>query len=204
MFAVHQALVGAVDLAPTLVGGAGDDPDRVEVIGSFYENVLEFLHVHHGGEDALVYPLLHERCTGERTLLDRIGSQHSLLDEPTAQAREAIVAWRADPSAAGADQVTELLGVIGEALRPHLEEEENLVLPIASAWISPEEWGEIPGHALRSFQADKPWLALGLIRERLTEEQSAAMLAGMPPQLQTVWTEQWEPAFTAFIGEVRQ
>ena len=30
------------------------------------------------------------------------------------------------------------------------------------------------------------------------------MLSGMPPELQTLWTDQWEPAFNGFIAEVRQ
>jgi hypothetical protein len=42
-----------------------------------------------------------------------------------------------------------------------------LILPIASKWISPEEWGRLPGHVMMSFRADKPWLVFGLVREQL-------------------------------------
>jgi Hemerythrin HHE cation binding domain len=72
MFAVHKALTGALDAAPTYVAKAGVDSERVDVIGSFYENVIELLHVHHAGEDELVYPLLEERCTESRSELERI------------------------------------------------------------------------------------------------------------------------------------
>lgn len=204
MIAVHQALVGALDAAPALVGRAGDQPERVEVIGSFCENVLEFLHAHHAGEDELIYPVLEERCAGEKAALERIDAQHSLLNEPMEEARVAIAAWRADPSVDGGQAVVNLIGTVDETLRPHLAEEESTVLPIAGAWMSPEEWGQLPGHALRSIRTDKPWLALGLVRERLTPEQRDQMLSGMPPELQTLWTEQWEPAFTSFMAEVHQ
>ena len=70
--------------------------------------------------------------------------------------------------------------------------------------MSPEEWGQLPGHALQSFRGDKPWLALGLVRENLSDEQREGMLAGMPAPLQSLWTEQWGPAFDAFIAEVRR
>ena len=203
MFAVHQALLEALDAAPTLIAGTGDSPERVEVIGSYYENVLEFLHVHHAGEDELIYPVLEERCADDKAVLERIDAQHRLLDEPMEKAREAIAAWRAAPSTESGQTVLELIGVIDETLRPHLGEEETVVLPIASAWISPEEWQQLPGHALQSFSTDKPWLALGLVRERLTSDQRDQMLAGMPPHLQTLWAQQWEPAFTSFIAEVR-
>jgi hypothetical protein len=203
MFAVHQALIGALDAAPTLVAGAGNRPDRVETIGSYYENILEFLHVHHQGEDELVYPLLEERCPDQMALLQRIDDQHRLLDEPMVAARAAVAAWRADPTPANGQAVIELMATIDETLRPHLGEEEEVVLPIASAWMSPEEWAQLPGHALQTFQADKPWLALGLVYEGLSPEQQTGMLAGMPPPLQSLWSEEWSPAFNAFIAEVR-
>jgi len=204
MIAVHQALMGALDAAPTLVGAAGDKPDRADPVGSYFENVLEFLHVHHAGEDELIYPVLEERCVDDKETLERIAAQHSLLDEPMQEARSAIAAWRSSPSVDGAQTVITLIATIDETLRPHLGEEENEVLPIASAWISPDEWAQLPGHALQSFSGDKPWLALGLVRERLTPEQNDRMLSGMPPELQTLWTDQWEPAFNGFIAEVRQ
>jgi hemerythrin-like domain-containing protein len=203
MIAVHQALVGALDAAPTLVQGAGDSSDRVEVIGSYFENVLEFLHVHHAGEDELIYPILEERCIEDKAMLERIDAQHGLLNGPMDEARTAIAAWRADPSIDRGRAVVDLIGSIDETLTPHLEEEESEVLPIASAWISPEEWALLPGHALQSFSADKPWLALGLVRERLTSDQRDRMLSGMPPPLQSLWTQEWEPAFNGFIAEVR-
>ncbi len=203
MFAVHQAITAALDEAPQLVSGTGDSAERVEVIGSFYENLLEFLHVHHTGEDELIYPVLEERCADEKAMLERIDAQHTLLDEPMKEARAAIAAWRAAPSTEGAGDVVRLLGAIDETLRPHLGDEETFVLPVASAWISPEEWAELPGHALQTFQGDKPWLALGLVREQLTSDQNDKMLSGMPPPVRTLWTEQWEPAFTSFIAEVR-
>ncbi len=203
MIAVHRALVEALEAAPDLVGGAGDDGERVEVIASYYENVLEFLHVHHTGEDELIYPILEERCAEHKEVLKEIDAQHSLLNDPMNEARMAIATWRASPSVEGGHEVISLIGTIDAVLRPHLDDEETTVLPIASAWISQDEWARLPGHALQSFSADKPWLALGLVRERLTEEQKDQMLSGMPQQLQTVWTEQWEPAFTAFITRVR-
>jgi hypothetical protein len=42
------------------------------------------------------------------------------------------------------------------------------------------------------------------VREQFNQEQRDAMLAGMPPEMRTMWTEQMEPAFDAFIAEVRR
>ena len=204
MYAVHTALLGALDAAPACVASAEVDPERVEVIGSFIENVIEFLHVHHSGEDDLLYPLLQQRCAERRRELERIDDQHKLLSAPMDAGRSAVATWRAKPSTEHAQAVIGAVASIVETLRPHLAEEETVVLPLATKWISPEEWGQQAGHNMMSFRADKPWLMLGLVREQLDQEHREGMLAGMPPEMRTMWTQQMEPAFNAFIAEVRQ
>jgi hemerythrin-like domain-containing protein len=203
MYAVHKALLGGLDLAPDGVAKAGVDPERVEVIGSFLENVIEFLHVHHSGEDELLYPLLEERCAGSRSELERIDDQHKLLYAPMDAGRSAVASWRAQPSTDQAQAVVAAIASIAETLRPHLVDEEAVVLPLATKWISPEEWGQQAGHNMMSFRADKPWLMLGLVREQLDQAHRDNMLAGMPPEMRTMWTEQMEPAFKTFMAEVR-
>jgi hemerythrin-like domain-containing protein len=204
MYAVHKALTEALDAVPAYVAKAGLDSERVEVIGSFYENVIEFLHAHHAGEDELVYPVLEQRCPESRSELERINEQHTLLHAPMDAGRSAVAAWRAAPSSDNAQAVIDALASIAEPLRPHLAEEETVLLPIATKWISPEEWGRLPGHHMMSFRADKPWLAMGLVREQLDQEHRDGMLAGMPPEMRTMWTERMEPAFNAFIAELRR
>ena len=140
MYAVHKALIGALDAAPAYVATAEPDSERVEVIGSFYENVIEFLHVHHTGEDELIYPLLEERCPESRSELERIDDQHNLLHAPMDAGRSAIASWRAAPSTDRARAVIDVIGSIAEPLRPHLAEEEAVMLPIASKYMSPEEF----------------------------------------------------------------
>jgi hemerythrin-like domain-containing protein len=204
MYAVHNALTNALDAAPAYVAKAGVDAERVEVIGSFYENVIEFLHVHHTGEDELIYPVVEERCAESRSELERINDQHKLLHAPMDAGRTAVATWREAPSTENAQAVIAAIGSIAEPLRPHLAEEEAVLLPLASKSMSPEEFGRLPGHHMMIFRADKPWLMLGLVREQLDEEHRDGQLAGMPPEMRTMWTEQMEPAFNAFIADVRR
>jgi hemerythrin-like domain-containing protein len=204
MLAVHKALTSALDPASAYVTTAGVDPERVDVIGSFYENVIEFLHVHHTGEDELIYPVLEERCAEHRLELERIDEQHKLLHGPMEAARSAIANWEAKPSSESAQAVIDAIASISDPLRPHLGEEETVMLPIAAKWMSPEEFGRLPGHHMMIFRADKPWLMMGLVREQLDQEHRDGMLAGMPPEMRTMWTEQMEPAFNTFVAEVRR
>lgn len=204
MYAVHKAILGALDAAPECVARAGDDSGRVDLAGSFYENVIEFLHVHHSGEDELIYPVLEQRCTQLRSEIERIDLQHNLLYAPMDAGRSAVATWRAAPSSANAQAVIDAIASIAETLRPHLAEEETVMLPLATKWISPEEWGRQASHNMMSFRADKPWLMLGLVREQLDQEHRDGMLAGMPPEMRNAWTEQMEPAFNALVAKVRR
>ena len=47
------------------------------------------------------------------------------------------------------------------------------------------------------------WLILGLIRERMNDEQRAGMLAHMPPPAAEMWTSVGEPSFKEMMGESR-
>src|SRR5207248_10889930 len=118
--------------------------------------------------------------------------------------RSAIAARGAAPSTGNAPAVIDAMVSIAEPLRPHLTEEETVLLPIASKRMSSEEFGRLPGHHMMSFRADKPWLMLGLVREQLDQEHRDGMLANMPLEMRTMWTEQMEPAFRVFIAEVRR
>ena len=118
--------------------------------------------------------------------------------------RSAAATWRAAPSTNNAQTVIDAMGSIAAALRPHLAAEETVVLPIATKWISPEEWESMAGHSMMSFRADKPWLMVGLVREQLDQEHRDGMLAGMSPETRATWTDRMEPAFNTFIADVRR
>src|SRR4051794_18746758 len=66
MVAVHAVFRQALATAPRIVGGASrTDRQHAANVASFYANLLAFLHVHHEGEDALLWPKLLERSPAE-------------------------------------------------------------------------------------------------------------------------------------------
>jgi iron-sulfur cluster repair protein YtfE (RIC family) len=202
MYAVHGVFRDTLGAAPTLVGGiAHGDAERVALIANYYENILSFLEAHHDGEEHLVFPLLRERCAGNEALMDHMNDQHhealALLDE----ARVSLAAWPGGDAAAQA-AAQERLNVLCSHLLEHLNEEEAKVLPLAAEHLSMEEWGALPGHGMANFHGDKIWLILGLIRERMTDDQRAAMMAHMPPPALEMWTGFGEQAFKDYSSVV--
>jgi hypothetical protein len=202
MFAVHGVFRDCLGAAPTLVGGiAPGDTARVALIANYYENILSFLESHHDGEEKLVFPLLRQRCAGNDALIDHMDEQHHEALALMREARSSLAAWPGGDAAAQ-QAAQDRLGELCSHLSEHLGEEEQKVLPLAGEHLSMEEWGALPEHGMANFDGDKIWLILGLIRERMTEGQRAAMMAHMPPPALEMWSGFGEQAFKDYSTEV--
>jgi hypothetical protein len=121
----------------------------------------------------------------------------ALLEE----AKVSLAAWPGGDAAAQA-AAQERLDQLCSHLLEHLNEEETKVLPLAAEHLSMEEWGALPGHGMANFHGDKIWLILGLIRERMTDDQRAAMMAHMPPPALEMWTGFGQQAFKDYSSVV--
>ena len=202
MYPVHDAFRDTLSAAPQLVGSvAGSDEARRELVGNFYRNIIAFLHVHHEGEEELIFPLLRDRCPGDLALVDVIASQHRDVDDLVDRSVSFLDQW-ATGSAEAQAQCAETLKTLGVVMTRHLSDEEEQLLPLCSTSLSEQEWGALPGHAMGSFAGDKIWLILGLIRQRMNDEQRARMLAFMPPPAVEMWTNLGEPSFNRLMAEI--
>ena len=202
MYAVHGVFRDSLGAAPQLVGGiSAGDSERDALIANYYENILSFLEAHHDGEEKLVFPLLRARCAGNAELIDHLEGQHKEALRLLEEAQRSLAAWPAGDAASQA-AAADSLEALRAQLVAHLDEEEAKVLPLAAANLSMEEWGALPGHGMANFGGDKIWLILGMIRERMTDEQRASMLAHMPPPALDMWTSFGEQAFRDYSSVV--
>jgi hypothetical protein len=202
MIAVHRVFRDTLAAAPALVGGApSSDQARVELIANYYDNILRFLEVHHDGEEALVFPKLRERCPGEVGVIDKLESQHKEVVRLLEEAEGSVAAW-AGGDAAAQRAVADRLEALRAHLVMHLDEEEATALELCAENLSPEEWGALSGHGMANFTGDKVWLILGLIRDRMTEEQRIDMIEHMPPPAVEMWTGFGEQAFKELSAHV--
>lgn len=203
MARVHRLVEELViEHAPRYLTRASD-PHQVVAVASFCENVLEYVHVHHGAEDELLYPRLEERCADHVDSVRRVWSQHELLDVPMAAAGDAINRWRIDPRADNTAALCDALSAFSKVLTPHCRDEEEMILPLASRYLSEAEWVEMFPHEAQNYRADKSWLMLGLTLERYDEAQGAALLARLPEARRTLWNDEWSSAFQEFMTDVR-
>ena len=203
MAAVHQVFRSSLASAPVLIESAAGDEDRRTLIASYYTNVLAFLEAHHDGEEELLFPLLIERAPQQKSDVDLAIEQHQDVLTLLAAARTSVTAWEPKGDAE-APELMRTLGSLNVALSAHLDQEEARLVPLATEYVTVEEWGMLPGHAMANFDGDKIWLIMGLIRENFTPEQRAMMLEHMPPPPRQMWETMGEASFNEMIADVRQ
>jgi hemerythrin-like domain-containing protein len=178
--------------------------DHLAAVSSYFDNILRFLDAHHGGEDAIVWPVLIERSAAARELVGRMEGEHAAIHELRRRAGDLLTSWSESADPAMGIRLAEAISSLHDELEVHFREEEAEILPIASANMSAEEWGALPGHAMANFTGDKIWLILGLVLEQMSDAERATTLKLLPPPAVEMWTTTGESAFKDFIARVRQ
>jgi hypothetical protein len=200
---VHRVFRSSLASGPDFVASAAGSDERRALIANYYVNLIAFLEVHHEGEEMLVFPLLSERAGDDRSEVDTSTRQHAevvaLMEGVKSRMGEWDSAGEAKAAAAAAS-----LRALDEVLIPHLVDEESTIVPLASRYLTPQEWGQLPGHAMGHFGGDKIWLIIGLIRENFSEAQRQMMLEKMPPPARQMWESMGQADFTDLIAQVRQ
>lgn len=194
IFATAEGIIGSV---------TADDAQRVAAVHSYFDNVLRFLDAHHGGEDAIIWPVLSERCASAAELLTRMEHEHEAVHALRERAGASLETWYSAPGPGTGQALSAALAALRIEVEDHFDEEEKQILPLASRNMSAEEWGALPGHAMAHFSGDKIWLILGLIFEQMTAEELAFTFTLLPPPVVDMWKTSGEAAFNHFIAQVR-
>jgi hemerythrin-like domain-containing protein len=204
MLGVHRALDRALREAPSQVAAVEDaDLESARRLAAYLEDVMWLLHVHHVGEDELLYPLLAERAPEAASLCARMEEQHGDIAASVAAIDDAIKGFGASAAARDGAGLSALLLSMADTLAEHLAEEETDVLPLAAVHLSPEEWGALPGHAMSRYQGERIWLILGLVLESMEEPVRAATLSHFPPPVLEMWNGVGSAAYDEEMAFVR-
>lgn len=204
MICVHDVFRRAFDEASGQIASVrAGDTERAQIVGGYISEVLWFLHAHHGGEDALLYPLLVERAPESDALFSRMESQHLAVAFSIHNAERAAESFRSSASAVDGDALALACRSLMDDMAVHLNEEEVEVLPIASRTITPEEWGALPGHVLSQYNGTRIWLILGLVLEAMPDDLRAHVIDNVPPPVSEMWRQFGFEAFENEIGSIR-
>jgi len=134
---VHDAL--RRDLARTRAALGGPVPEaQRRALAAHVAWMMGFLHEHHEGEDAGLYPMVRALDPTAAALLDAMAADHAAVDPAVEGLRAAAARWAASDTERAA--LLEALTALEDVLLPHLEREEDEAMPVVSATITHREW----------------------------------------------------------------
>jgi hypothetical protein len=188
MAIVHRMFRNGYDEAARLVRAApAPAPGRVTFLADHIDFALAALHHHHEGEDALLYPRLMERVPEQAAMTERVEHEHLLIKTALDAASAACAAWRQRPSAETGEALAASLDHLNEVVQPHLDDEEQKVVPLAAVTLTQKEWDAMGKHGVASIPPKMRGVALGMMLEPLNEADRAYMMKHVPPPVRMLY-----------------
>jgi len=181
MAIVHRLFRQAYDEAARLVRAApAPSPGRVAFLADHIDLALAGLHNHHEDEDTLLYPKLIERAPEQAQMTEQVEREHQVITGALEAASAACATWRERPSAQAGEALAAALDHLNEVVQPHLDDEEQKVVPLAAVTLTQREWDAMGKAGISKIPRNKRALALGMMLDALDEEDRAYMLKTVP------------------------
>jgi hypothetical protein len=182
MVVVHDSIRRQFGEAPTLVRGVTPgDTARAGVVADHVELLGALLHHHHAGEDRLLWPVLQPRVPDDvAATVERMESQHEGIAEAQAAVTSAVPAWRAAAAAGEREVLAEALEALFGRITEHLAAEEEHILPLAAAHMTPAEWQALGEEGIGGLPRKQLPLVFGMVMYRADPGVIRQMLSHAP------------------------
>jgi Hemerythrin HHE cation binding domain len=162
-------------------------PGRVTFLADHIDFGIAALHHHHEDEDELLYPKLIERVPEQAPMTEQVEHEHLLITTALDEASAACAAWRQRPSAGTGEALAASLDHLNVVVQPHLDDEEQKVVPLAAVTLTQQEWDEMGQRGVAWIPRNKRGIAFGMILEPLDQADRAYMLKHAPPPVRMLY-----------------
>src|SRR5215470_2890031 len=188
MAIVHSTFRSLYEESARLVRAApAPSPERVKFLADHIDFGVAVLHHHHETEDELLYPKLIEQVPEQATVTERVEREHQLVKTALEAASAACRAWRQRPSAETGEALATALDHLNSVVQPHLDDEEQKVVPLAAVTLTQQEWDAMGKRGMSSVPRDKRAIAAGMMLEPLDAADRAYMMKHVPAPLRMLF-----------------
>ena len=188
MAIVHRTFRNAYEESARLVRAApSPSPGRVTFLADHIDFGIAALHHHHEGEDELLYPKLIQRVPEQAPMTEQVEHEHLAIKTALEAASAACAAWRQRPSAETGEALAAALDHLNAVVQPHLDDEENKVVPLAAVTLTQQEWDAIGKHGVAWIPRNKRGIAFGMILEPLGDADRAYMMRSLPAPVRMLY-----------------
>lgn len=204
MVVVHRAFRRECRLIPELVRQVrAGDTARARLLAGHARLVLTGLHLHHTGEDELLWPKLLDRAAPDAALVHRMEVQHERVHEAIERLGPALDRWEAEAHPAVGEEVAAGFDALRAVLVEHLDDEERLILPIAARHVSQAEWDALGGHARDGMTKQQLPVMFGAIIEEATPAERVRLLADVPWPVRLLLRTVFARSYRRYVARVR-
>ena len=95
--------------------------------------------------------------------------------------------WRQRPSVETGDALAAALDQLNSVVQPHLDDEEQKVVPLAAVTLTQREWDALGKHAVAQIPRNMRGVAFGMILEPLGEADRAYMKGTLPAPVRMLY-----------------
>jgi hemerythrin-like domain-containing protein len=166
MYLAHTLFRREFARLPELILSVADgDVAGAETVGSHVAMLCSLLHLHHEGEDLLLWPKLAARGGADAdAIVPTMEKQHHIIEAALASVGELLPLWRS--SGHGGETVANTFQQLLPALIEHMALEEREILPMSEKLITATEWKGLVEHAMGAFPKKYLPLVFGLMMEQ--------------------------------------
>ncbi|SEE85717.1 Hemerythrin HHE cation binding domain-containing protein [Streptomyces sp. 3213] len=203
MIVVHRVFRRESAYLPRLVRAVPDgDTARATKVAEHLREYVAGLHSHHSVEDELIWPHLQNRAPDAR-LVARMEEQHQRIDVSLTVVTEWTAAWERAADTVAGEELALALEQHSAVLLEHLDDEEQLVLPLVAEHLSVEEWDLVGRRGLERIPRNRLLIALGAILEDATPEEQAYFLGRTPLVGRLLWKAVGRRQYAAACRAIR-
>jgi hypothetical protein len=141
MHIVHQALRRDLERAAAILDGGPPLADRQRIaVAGHVGWMMAFLRAHHESEDNGLYPVVRERRPDVAVILDQVDDAHREIAPSIGAVEAAASAYGSRDGSSARAHLAAAIAELNRVLLPHLEHEEQTVMPIVSEVLTDAEW----------------------------------------------------------------
>jgi len=204
MAIIHHGLrEGYTESARLVRAATTSSKARVTFLADHIDLGISLLHHHHESEDELLYPILMERAPERAGTTAEVAEEHQLVQTAMTKASEACHEWRQAPSADNAERLARSLDELNAVLQPHLDDEEQKIVPLAAVTLTQAEWNAMGERSMEGIPKNKRAIVFGALLEPLNESDRAFMMNQLPMLVRLLYPVLIRPSWTRYARTLR-
>jgi hemerythrin-like domain-containing protein len=169
------------------------------VIGQYWDFYAAILHHHHHDEDADAFPALLAVRPDMATFIETLEEDHRQLIRTMGAVDSAVAAFDKEPDATHQKAISEAVIRVREMFFPHLDAEDEKIVPAVAESISPKEWERLDNKALRSIPMKYMPKAVGALDEVIQKLPQQEQPPPQPSPIRLMLAVSWRKKWSAWV-----